>query len=177
MAIALEEFRRDGYDGVGVARLGAAIGVNPPSLYAAFGSKFGLFERAVELYARTSGEFIARALQSHEPVGGVLAQMFADAAREYTRHHDGGGCLVMNGSINCTNAAAADLTREYRKQTRTAIEGLIAREAPAAAPDLAGYVVFVLAGLSAAARDGASVGELLSFVDRAMNGIRTALAA
>ena len=36
--------------GIGVAELSEAMGINPPSLYVAFGSKRGLFKKAVEFY-------------------------------------------------------------------------------------------------------------------------------
>lgn len=47
---ALELFLQKGYDGAGVAEFGEVIGINPPSLYKAFGSKHGLFEAAVQRY-------------------------------------------------------------------------------------------------------------------------------
>ena len=44
-----------GYDGASMADLTAAMGINSPSIYAAFGCKEALFEEAVELYAATEG--------------------------------------------------------------------------------------------------------------------------
>ena len=49
--IAMKLFHARGYDAVGVAELVAALGIKPPSFYAAFGSKAGLLERALERYA------------------------------------------------------------------------------------------------------------------------------
>lgn len=175
VAIALTEFHRDGYDGVGVARLGAAMGINPPSLYAAFGSKYGLFERAVELYSATAGGFITDALQSDGPVADILARMLADACDVYTQHSDRRGCLIMDGNINCTDESVVGLTLGCKQMMRKGLKALIAREAPESADAIAAYVVFVLSGLSAAARDGASKQDLLGFVDRTMLGIRKAL--
>ena len=36
---ALQVFWRNGYEGASIADLTAAMGINPPSLYAAFGNK------------------------------------------------------------------------------------------------------------------------------------------
>src|SRR5690606_26257896 len=47
---ALRVFRERGYEGTSVAELQDALGISPPSLYAAFGSKEELFREAVELY-------------------------------------------------------------------------------------------------------------------------------
>ncbi|MBR7517946.1 TetR/AcrR family transcriptional regulator, partial [Mycobacterium tuberculosis] len=47
---AMEVFWARGYVGASLAELTAAMGINPPSLYAAFGSKDALFREAVELF-------------------------------------------------------------------------------------------------------------------------------
>ena len=45
---ALEVFWRKGYEGASVSDLTEAMGINPPSLYAAFGNKEGLFRKALD---------------------------------------------------------------------------------------------------------------------------------
>ena len=47
---ALHVFWEKGYDGASVADLSEAIGINPPSLYAAFGNKDALFKKALDRY-------------------------------------------------------------------------------------------------------------------------------
>src|SRR5258708_37455677 len=48
---AMEVFWRHGYEGATIAQLTDAMGINPPSLYAAFGSKEGLLKAALDRYA------------------------------------------------------------------------------------------------------------------------------
>jgi AcrR family transcriptional regulator len=48
---AIRLFRRHGYEGVSLAMLTEAIGVAPPSIYAAFSSKAGLYREALDRYA------------------------------------------------------------------------------------------------------------------------------
>src|SRR5947207_14615767 len=51
---AVEVFRRKGYEGASLSDLTGAMGINRPSLYAAFGDKEALFRKAVDRYvART----------------------------------------------------------------------------------------------------------------------------
>ncbi|NIJ91530.1 AcrR family transcriptional regulator [Xanthomonas campestris] len=81
--IAQELFHVRGYDAVGVAELTQAMGIVPPSLYAAYGSKLALFEHALNRYVAT--EFLpldeilidsgspAEVLTIFLPVSGVMS--------------------------------------------------------------------------------------------------------
>src|SRR5687767_5298151 len=55
---ATEVFWRHGYEGASLSALTGAMGINRPSLYAAFGSKEQLFQRAFARYHETQ---VARA--------------------------------------------------------------------------------------------------------------------
>ncbi|QGX87057.1 TetR family transcriptional regulator [Escherichia coli] len=46
-------FHQKGFDAVSVAEVTDYLGINPPSLYAAFGSKAGLFSRVLNEYVGT----------------------------------------------------------------------------------------------------------------------------
>ena len=59
---ALDVFWRKGYEGASICDLTAAMGINPPSLYAAFGNKEGLFRQALDRYAATHDVFLQEAL-------------------------------------------------------------------------------------------------------------------
>ena len=48
---AMQVFWRKGYEGTSLLDLTQAMGINRPSLYAAFGSKEELFRKAVDRYA------------------------------------------------------------------------------------------------------------------------------
>jgi AcrR family transcriptional regulator len=60
---AVELFWAQGYEGTTLADLQKAMGgITAPSFYAAFGSKEALFKEAVELYHRTQGAPVVKAL-------------------------------------------------------------------------------------------------------------------
>jgi TetR/AcrR family transcriptional repressor for divergent bdcA len=62
------------------------------------------------------------------------------------------------------------------KQTgRNAIRDLIATENPARADDLADFVMIAMAGMSAAARDGADAATLMAFVETTSRAFRREL--
>src|SRR5688500_20409695 len=53
---AMEVFWRKGYEASSISDLTDAMGINPPSLYAAFGDKERLFMAAIERYSAERGE-------------------------------------------------------------------------------------------------------------------------
>src|SRR5436309_10027243 len=59
---ALEVFWARGYEGATLPALTEAMGINRPSLYAAFGNKELLFRKALELYQTGPQAFIGKAL-------------------------------------------------------------------------------------------------------------------
>jgi AcrR family transcriptional regulator len=66
---AIRLFWHHGYEGISVGDLTKKIGVAPPSLYAAFGSKAGLYREAVDRYEEALG-CIGRCRQIRDIVGG-----------------------------------------------------------------------------------------------------------
>ena len=61
---ALEIFWRKGYEGASLAELTEAMGINRPSLYAAFGNKEALFRRALDRYAEGPAAYTREALNA-----------------------------------------------------------------------------------------------------------------
>jgi AcrR family transcriptional regulator len=61
---ALDVFWRKGYEGATLCDLTAAMGINPPSLYAAFGNKEGLFRKALDRYGEIRTAYWAKALEA-----------------------------------------------------------------------------------------------------------------
>ena len=65
-------FHARGYDAVSVADLTQAFGINPPSFYAAFGSKLGLYTRVLQRYSQTGAIPIDALLRDAQPVAASL---------------------------------------------------------------------------------------------------------
>src|SRR5882724_12163505 len=60
---ALEVFWARGYEGATLPELTKAMGINRPSLYAAFGNKEQLFRKALDRYQTGPMSFLAEALK------------------------------------------------------------------------------------------------------------------
>src|SRR5262245_46609850 len=69
---ALKVFWRKGYEGTSVSDLTKAMGINRPSLYAAYGDKQALFRKALERYEQGPMAFMEEAL--NEPSARVVAE-------------------------------------------------------------------------------------------------------
>ena len=173
---ALEVFWRKGYEGATLPELTRAMGINRPSLYAAFGSKEGLFRRALDRYAEGPGAHVREAL--NEPTARAVAERLLCGAVELAA---GGrnprGCLMVQGALACGNSAES-VRRELvsrrlsgelairRRFERALAEGdLPADSSPG---DLARYVATIIRGMAVQAAGGASREDLRRIVDLAL---------
>ena len=179
--VALHEamllFWRHGYEATSLSDLTAAMGVTPPSIYAAFGDKKRLFLEAVGRYLSgpvTSDGIIEGAATAHEAARGLLHA----AATGFTGADTPPGCLLAASAISCS--AAADVRRELaaiRRGIEARLTGKIVRATGAGeiaagtdAEALAGHVMAVIQGMSTLARDGASREKLMRVAAIALAG-------
>src|SRR5215468_3346187 len=89
---AMKVFWRKGYEGASLAELTKAMGINRPSLYAAFGDKEALFRKALERYEKGPTGFIHEALA--EPTAPSMAErlLLGTAASVCGVNGNPGGC-------------------------------------------------------------------------------------
>ena len=173
---ALQVFWRKGYDSASMADLTEAMGINAPSLYAAFGNKETLFRKAVDRYAREQSSFVERAMAAPTAREAAAALLHGAAVYMTERGHPK-GCLIVRGSLAGADTSQA-LQRELiqrrdatetacRKRFERAIrEGDLPGDADPAA--LARYLMTVNQGMSVQATSGASRAELLKVVEIAL---------
>ena len=169
-------FWRHGYEGTSVDALTAAMGITPPSLYAAFGDKRRLFDEAVRRYL--SGPVVPGDATGEAPITRTaMAEMLRAAAERFTGTDTPAGCLVAHAAISCS-AAAADVQATLaalRREIEARLHDRIAAAAAASAlpPDtdagtLAGYLMAVIQGMATLARDGAPRDALLRVAEMAL---------
>lgn len=174
---AMEVFWAQGYDGTSMADLTAAMDVNSPSIYAAFGSKEKLFREAVVLYRATEGGRIWGAMTTAPSARAAIETVLRVSAEEFTRPSKPRGCLVVLGALHAddANEAVHRELQEYRAENMTALlrrfkRGVAEGELPDG-PDwraIATFYITVQQGMSLQARDGASRKALLAVADCAM---------
>lgn len=94
---AMEVFWRHGYDGATLAMLTKAMGIKPPSLYAAFGSKEGLLKAALDRYAERRSAHM-RYVLAGATARDVAERFLSSIAESHTDPANPPGCLLVQGA-------------------------------------------------------------------------------
>jgi len=176
IAIAQRLFHEKGYDAVSVADLTRTLGINPPSFYAAFGSKAALYARILDRYAVTGAIPLTRIFAPDRPLTEALTEVLIEAARHYAADANASGCLVLEGT-RCDDPQARDLAHGYHAAAQDLIRERIAERYPQGADRLADFVCTTMAGMSASARHGQGLDRLLATAQLAGTAIAAALPA
>lgn len=175
---AMEVFWQLGYEGATLADLQKAMGgLTAPSLYAAFGSKEELFREAVELYSKTLGAPMMKALAEGPTARASIEGLLHGAVESFCKPGLPRGCFLVLGAINSTpaNKSVQDYLRGLRARRQKAIQerlqrGVAEGELPAGLDPgtIASFYTTVIDGLAIQARDGASRKALQFAVQCAM---------
>jgi len=173
---ALELFWRKGYEGTSLADLTAAMGINPPSLYAAFGNKAGLFRAVLDRYTADYAVFFDLVLAA--PTARAVAETLLHGVADLRENPDRPpGCLTVQGALSCS-AEAEPIRQELaarRAATEAALrqrferaraEGDLPEQADPAA--LARYLTTLTQGMAVQAAGGASAADLQQVVEIAL---------
>ncbi|MEU9547175.1 MULTISPECIES: TetR/AcrR family transcriptional regulator [Streptomyces] len=162
---ALRVFWEHGYDATSLGQLRTAMAISSASFYAAFGSKEGLFEEVVQVYADTFGQVVDAVGEDSLPPRDAIEQILrASALMQTERDHPSGCLVVLAAAVGSTDQKAVrELLANHRAVTRGNIEACIQRAvesgelAPATDPAaMAKVFTCFLWGLSVESRDGAS---------------------
>jgi TetR/AcrR family transcriptional repressor for divergent bdcA len=176
VAAAQRLFHARGYDAVTVADVTDSLGINPPSFYAAFGNKAGLYARVLDRYAGIDAIPLADILRPDRPVAASLAAVLEEAAGRYAANPEATGCLVIEGT-RCNDEEAREAARAFHLDAEETIRRYIAARHPQEAERLTDFVSTTIAGLSAKARTGHGVDRLLASARLAGLAIAQALPA
>lgn len=91
---AIEAFWAKGFDGTSIDDLTQAMGINRPSLYATFGCKRSLFDKALERYSQTIGSKPLDALVKAEDITAGVRAFLSLSIDIQTREGLAQGCFV-----------------------------------------------------------------------------------
>ncbi|MGW0665189.1 TetR/AcrR family transcriptional regulator [Streptodolium elevatio] len=167
-------FWHQGYAATSIQDLVDATGLGRGSLYAAFGSKDGLYKAALTQYARRTATDNTRRLDRPAPVREILRDLLLDTIESTARDPRRRGCLITNTAVERTphdpmaarvvtdaldglTACVADVLRRGRER------GELPPDTDTAA--LADLVVTTVQGLRVRAKAGTDPARLNAVVD------------
>ncbi|MGA7187811.1 MAG: TetR/AcrR family transcriptional regulator [Candidatus Acidiferrales bacterium] len=169
-------FWERGFEGTSMADLTQAMGLNPSSIYAAFGDKRALFALVARRYVDDPAQYAARAL-AKPTLKGVLRALFDNTVEFLTTPGHPPSCMSLAGAIACSvNATPAkQLMTEIRKQNEADIKSRLVKarksgELPKQinVDDFTRYLSTILAGLSIQAANGSTKAELKRTAEMAL---------
>jgi TetR/AcrR family transcriptional regulator, transcriptional repressor for nem operon len=177
--VALELFWQQGYEGTPIQALCREMGLQPGSVYAAFGSKRDLFVAALRRYAETvSDEAVARINGTPSGLQG-LREYFAHLVDAMIDGKRAWGCLITNSLVEfaARDPELAAMFEVHLARLQTSFAAALARARaegelrPGAGPESAGMLVAVVQGMNVMAKSRPGRRALQDVVDATLAGL------
>ncbi|MFC7382835.1 TetR/AcrR family transcriptional regulator [Sphaerisporangium rhizosphaerae] len=174
---AMSAFRRRGYEGTSVQDLVDATGVGRGSLYAAFGSKEGLYLAVMDRYRERYAIPLVELLGSGAPARDLIRAVLVGVVDEIVHDGERLSCLIVSATterlphdpdvakrVRATTASLDDALTEAIRQAQASGQVAGARDAR----DLAGFLLATVHGLRVMGAITADRGSLMRIVEVAM---------
>jgi len=179
---AMRVFWENGYAGTSVAHLTSALGINKPSLYAAFGNKEQLFATAMQHYMEAyAAQNLDRLLNPPDaPLKERLMAYFSGIIDVICDCESPKGCMFVkssceSGGVGVPAEIESSLT-EMAQANEMALSRLFEAEIQSGSlpedtrvQDLTGYLLSMTYGLTIMARRGKTKEELTAVADMAVS--------
>jgi len=172
---AMHLFWRRGYEATSVSDLTRAMGINPPSLYAAFGDKERLYLEALGRYQQRRVESMAKWFDEEPTAKAAMRRLLTEAAREFARAGAPRGSMLVFSAMQCSSDALQARLAQRRASMRALLkerierglrDGELARGTDSDA--LVDFYSAVFQGMTLQARTGVSRKRLLAIAETAM---------
>jgi AcrR family transcriptional regulator len=173
---AMQVFWRKGYEGASMVDLTTAIGINSPSLYAAFGNKENLFKAVLERYDARRSAFMAGIVAA--PTVLEVARLFLHGVADFavdTGGQNPPGCLLLQSGLSCGDSTIPDELARHRAEKEATLcarftQARARNELPETADPktLARFLSAMANGMSVQASSGATSEELHAVADVAL---------
>jgi AcrR family transcriptional regulator len=170
---AMQVFWRKGYEGASMVDLTSAMGINSPSLYAAYGNKEGLFRAVLERYEARRDQFMQEVFAA--PTAREVARLFLHGVADFAADTGGQnppGCLLLQSGMTCGDSAIPDeLARSRAMKEKALCDRFSRAQADGDLPEsadpsaLARYIMAISNGMCVQAASGASAQELHAVAD------------
>jgi len=174
LEIALDLFRRKGFDNTSLEDLTSALNVNKPSLYAAFGNKEQLFQEVLEAYISGPTAYFYEVLNERSSKE-VVRKLLTRSIELLFYNESPYGCLIVMSTASeelrktGIQQKLVSALKEHQQKLAECFEQAKIKgelEKTADPKQLAMYVVTLHKGLSLQAINDSTKQELLALVDQ-----------
>ena len=177
LCLALDLFWRHGFSGTSIPQLTTAMGISPPSLYAAFGSKEALYREVLQLYQSRYGGFMSHFFDEKCSAKEAVERALLAAAKQFAQTDHAPGCMISIAELQPSpgNETLALEISELRLTSQNIVytrleaarkSGELPKKTDTAS--LAAFFGMVAQGMSVQARDGANEATLKRLAKLAM---------
>jgi TetR/AcrR family transcriptional repressor of nem operon len=165
---AIEVFWRRGYSGAPIQDVCDAMGLNPGSVYAAFGNKHGLFLAVIQRYLTKMNSPGLELLASDACGLDCIRAYFDFIVDGIVNGNRRWGCLGTNAFVELkeVDEAVAELMSDHLSRLETAFHNALKRDGFGDAGDHAKYLLCVAQGLNVFAKTSPGRETLQTIVDR-----------
>lgn len=176
---AMHVFWEKGYEGASLPDLTEAMGINRPSMYAAFGNKEELFRKALQKYQADAADLFKDLLDA-PTLRESLERFLLGSAESFTCKERPSGCLAVHGALvggeECSEAQQA------AKESRDMITKLLKDRCDRALDDgdlpagtntayLARFYTTILNGMSIQSTSGVPCDEMRAIAKHALDAL------
>lgn len=179
---AMLVFWRNGYAGASMADLTHAMGINKPSLYAAYGNKEQLFVAATEQYVRLISPSFDYLYAPDQPLDERIRAHLKSVSQRFCDPDLPRGCLLANSTCESAgdsiSSAGSRLVSHINEETQQRLteffsqeeaNGMVSRRS---SPEtLALYLMSVNSGMAILARSGATARQLDAIIEHVVTTI------
>ncbi|ALA41703.1 transcriptional regulator [Paenibacillus peoriae] len=170
---AMQIFWEKGFEATSLSDLTSKMGIQRPSIYAAFGDKKQLFEAALRKYTQSHAAYVRSRLQSNSSVKEAFYNFFGGIVAEEYEDGPNRGCFCINTMVELAphDERFEILTREHQMYLSAVFQETLERgirsgelEASMDARALAHTIVSLLIGITVMMKSRPA----RSFVDQAV---------
>lgn len=99
LAAAAQVFWTKGFSATSLDDLSAAMGMNRPSIYRAFGDKKAIYRKALMQFCQAMDAAFARTMLAEDDLREALGRFYGEALGTYTAGERARGCMVMSTAV------------------------------------------------------------------------------
>lgn len=170
---AIEVFWRRGYSGAAIQEICDAMGLNPGSVYAAFGNKHGLFLAVIRRYLDSMNRPGLELLESNACGLDGIRAYFDFVAEGIVNGNRRWGCLGTNAFVELkeVDGEVAEIMSQHLIRMESAFRDALIRASVAAPEANAKYLLCVAQGMNVIAKTSLSREDLQMIIDSAMTSL------